>query len=222
VLVDDSFDALPAVVAEGRRVLANVERVASLFLTKTVYATLLALAVGVARLPFPFLPRHLTVVTALTIGTPAFFLALAPSSARAQPGFVRRVLTFAVPAGTIAAGATFLTYALMRSTGVALDQARTLATGVLFAAAFWVLTVVARPLTPARRGLLATMALGFVVVLTVAPLRGFFGLVGVPVFGWATAAVASVVAVAALEIGLRVAARHQPAPHELPKVPTAL
>ncbi len=133
VLVDDSFDALPAVVAEGRRVIANVERVASLFLTKTAYATLLALAVGVARLPFPFLPRHLTVVTALTIGTPAFFLALAPCSARARPGFVRRVLTFAVPAGALAAGATFLTYALMRSAGVALAEARTLATGVLFA-----------------------------------------------------------------------------------------
>ena len=58
VLLDGRFAALPAVVAEGRRVLANIERVAKLFLTKTVYALLLSLAVGLAGLPFPFLPRH--------------------------------------------------------------------------------------------------------------------------------------------------------------------
>ena len=211
LLVDNSFDTLPAVVAEGRRVIANIERVASLFLTKTVYASLLALAVGVARLPFPFLPRHLTVVTALTIGLPAFFLALAPNAARARPGFVRRVLTFAVPAGTLAATATFLTYAAMRAEGVGLAAARTLATVVLFSVAFWVLTVVARPLTAPRRGLLAAMACSFVCVFTVGPIRQFFGLVSAPPFGWATAAVASVVAVAAVELGWHVATgRHLP------------
>ena len=75
----------PSVVAEGRRVIANIERVANLFLTKTVYAMLLALAMGVAGLPFPFLPRHLTLISALTIGIPGFFLALAPNNRRAQP-----------------------------------------------------------------------------------------------------------------------------------------
>ena len=201
VLVDNSFDALPSVVGEGRRLIANVETVANLFLTKTVYATLLALAVGVVRLPFPFLPRHLTVVTALTIGTPAFFLALAPNAARSRPGFVRRVLTFAIPAGTLAAAATFATYALMRGAGVALGQARTLATGVLFTVAFWVLCVVARPLTRARRFLLASMASGFAAVLLVAPLREFFGLVAAPLFAWAAAGAAAVAAVLALEAG---------------------
>jgi cation-transporting ATPase E len=87
VLLDSSFAAFPAVVGEGRRVIANIERVANLFVTKTVYATLLALAVGVAQLPFPFLPRHLTLVSSLTIGVPAFFLALAPNDRRAVPGF---------------------------------------------------------------------------------------------------------------------------------------
>ena len=86
VLLDDSWSALPDVVAEGRRVIANVERVANLFVTKTVYATLLALAVGVAGVPFPFLPRHLTIVSSLTIGIPAFFLALEPNTRRATPG----------------------------------------------------------------------------------------------------------------------------------------
>src|SRR4029453_8340191 len=94
----------------------NVERVANLFLTKTVYATLLALAVGVAQLPFPFLPRHLTIISSLTIGVPAFFLALAPNNRRYQPGFVGRVLRFAVPAGAVAATATFVAYILARDT----------------------------------------------------------------------------------------------------------
>lgn len=205
LLVDNSFDTLPAVVAEGRRVIANIERVAGLFLTKTVYATLLALVVGVARLPFPFLPRHLTIVTAFTIGVPAFFLALAPNASRARPAFVRRVLTFAIPPGTIAALVTFVTFAVARAQGVELAAARTLATVVLFSVAFWVLAVVARPLTRFRGWLLAFMACGFICVVRFAPLSRFFGLVSVPLLGWAGAALASVAAVVAVEAGWRVA-----------------
>jgi magnesium-transporting ATPase (P-type) len=107
VLLDDDFAVLPAVVAEGRRVLGNIERVANLFLTKTFYSVALALALGVAGLPFPFLPRHVTLIGTLTIGIPGFFLALAPNTRRATPGFVPRVLRFAVPAGLLCAAATF-------------------------------------------------------------------------------------------------------------------
>ena len=111
VLMEDNFAVMPPVVAEGRRVIANVERVANLFVTKTVYATLLALAVVAAGLPFPFYPRHLTIVSSLTIGIPAFFLALAPNARRAEPGFLGRVLRFALPAGVVAGVATFTAYA---------------------------------------------------------------------------------------------------------------
>ena len=103
VLLDDSFGAVPDVIAEGRRVIANMERVANLFITKTVYATVLAVAVGLARLPFPFLPRHLTLVSTFTIGIPAFVLALAPNAAVARKHFVARVARFAIPAGICAA-----------------------------------------------------------------------------------------------------------------------
>src|SRR5581483_433438 len=126
VLVDPRFDALPPVVAEGRRVIGNVERVGKLFVTKTVYACLLALAVGVAQLPFPFYPRHLTLVSSLTIGIPGFFLALAPNDARVEHGFAGRVLRAAVPAGVVAAAATFSGYALARDDALtSIDQART-------------------------------------------------------------------------------------------------
>src|SRR5437763_6601701 len=152
VLLDDDFSVVPDVVAEGRRVIANVERVANLFITKTVYAMLLALAVGAAGFPFPFLPRHLTIISSLTIGVPAFFLALAPNAARARPGFVGRVVRFAVPAGTVAAAATFSAYAVARvQPDVDLTQARTTATLVLFSVGTWVLTILARPLTGPRR-----------------------------------------------------------------------
>lgn len=205
VLLDSGFDPLPAVVAEGRRVIANIERVAKLFLTKTVYATLLALSVGVARLPFPFLPRHLTVVTALTIGTPAFFLALAPNLDRARGGFVRRSLRFALPAGTMAAAATFLAYALVRAEHLTLAESRSTATVVLFAVAFWVLSAVARPLDRGRAVLLGLMGCSFLCVLAVEALREFYGLVVPPLVGWVTMWGVASTAVLVLEVGWRAA-----------------
>ena len=86
VLLDNSFATLPGAVAEGRQVINNLERVANLFVTKTVYSMMIAIAVGITVVPFPFLPRHLTLVGALTIGIPSFFLALAPNSSARQVG----------------------------------------------------------------------------------------------------------------------------------------
>ncbi len=132
VLLDSTFDALPPVVAEGRRVLGNIERTSGLYLNKTVYAMLISLATGVLGFVFPFLPRHLTLIGAITIGIPSFFLALAPNAERFRPGFVRRVLRFAIPTGTLAAIATLLAYALAREEpGVTLVQAQTTALMVL-------------------------------------------------------------------------------------------
>jgi cation-transporting ATPase E len=177
VLVDNNFSAMPAVVAEGRRVIANIERVANLFVTKTVYATVLALVVGVARLPFPFLPRHLTLVSALTIGIPGFFLALAPNTNRAQHGFTNRVLRFAVPAGLVAAAATFAAYSLARSEpSTTLQSARTVATLVLSGVALWVLSILARPATRARQWLIAAMVALLVLTLALPWTRNFFAL----------------------------------------------
>jgi cation-transporting ATPase E len=177
VLLDNSFASLPRVVAEGRRVIANVERVANLFVTKTVYATLLAISVGVARLPFPFLPRHLTLVSTLTIGVPGFVLALAPNARRALPGFVLRVLRFALPAGVVAAAATFLAYRLVRDEpGTRLVTARTVATVVLLSVALWVLSILVRMGDGRQRWLVPTMAGGFVVVMAVPSWRLFFAM----------------------------------------------
>ena len=205
VLLDDSFEVVPAVVAEGRRVIANVERVANLFVTKTVYALLLALAVGVARVPFPFLPRHLTVISTLTIGVPGFFLALAPNAVRSRPGFVPRVLRFALPAGVVAATATFGAYVVARNEpGSSIVQARTTATIVLFLVGFWVLGLLARPITAARTTLLTSMAAAFLLVMVLPPARSFFGF-EVPSLLLVLAAVGiAAIADAALELGWRI------------------
>jgi cation-transporting ATPase E len=176
VLLDGSFSTLPSVVGEGRRVIANIERVANLFVVKTVYAFLLAVLVGLFSRPFPFVPRHLTLVGTLTIGAPAFFIALAPSAVRAQPGFVKRVLRFAFPVGALAAVATYGGYELAILENVSLTEARTTATLVLVSIGLFALVINARPLTTPRKVLVGSMAAAFLLVLATGSGREFFEL----------------------------------------------
>jgi magnesium-transporting ATPase (P-type) len=188
VLLDSTFDALPSVVAEGRRVLGNIERTSNLYVTKTVYAMLLALGVGVVGFPFPFWPRHLTLIGALTIGIPSFFLALAPNAERARPGFLKRVLRFTMPAGALAAIATFLAYYLAKKEpGVSLEEARTTATMVLLWIGFLVLSIVAAPFTRPRLLLVWSMPALFVLVMLVPPARHFLALEAPPLIVWLAA-----------------------------------
>jgi len=176
VLVDADFDHLPSVVAEGRRVIANIERVANLFVTKTVYAMLLVMAVALAGESFPFLPRHLTVVGSITIGIPAFFLALEPTARRARRGFLFRVMRFAIPTGTLAAFATFAAYSLALAEAVPLPEARTVATLVLSGMGFFALLIVSRPLTPMRRVLIGGMVLSLLLIIVIPFGREFYAI----------------------------------------------
>lgn len=206
VLLDARFSALPAIVAEGRRVIGNIEQVGKLFVTKTVYACLLAIAVGIARLPFPFFPRHLTLVSSLTIGVPAFFLALAPNTVRVEGRFMLRVLRAAFPLGTVAAAATFAGYALARNEGLDLGRSRTAATLVLFGVGLWVLVIVARPLTTARRALIAVLVLAFSCAVVTPGFRRVFALeLPRPIVFMAIVGVVAA-AGALMELGLRIAA----------------
>ncbi|MEU8700813.1 cation-translocating P-type ATPase [Streptomyces sp. NPDC048680] len=213
VLLNNSFATLPSVVAEGRRVIGNITRVATLFLTKTVYSVLLAVLVVCFQVEYPFLPRHLTLLSTLTIGIPAFFLALAPNKERAHPHFVRRVMRYAIPSGTIAAVATFVTYLLARHhyTGPgSLDAETSAATLTLFLVSMWVLAIIARPYTWWRICLVAAMGLAFLVVLVVPWLQNFFALklVGAQM-PWTAVGVA-VIASAALEFAWRLVSRRFP------------
>jgi cation-transporting ATPase E len=201
VLLDDSFASLPRVVAEGRRVIANVERVANLFVTKSVYAAILAIAVGLSVQPFPFFPRHLTIISSLTIGIPAFFLALAPNDRRAEPGFVARVARFSVPAGAVAAGATFAGFNLVSDAGVSLVEARTSALLVLYLVATWVLVLLARPLNEWKSIMLGALAAGFVLALTTSAGRDFFELRLPPALETMALVGVAAVAIGLMELG---------------------
>lgn len=204
VLLDSAFAVVPQILAEGRRVIANVQRVSRLFVTKTVYATILALVVGISALPYPFYPRHLTLVSSLAIGIPGFFLALAPGAPRARSAFLDSVLRFAVPAGVVAALATLAAYLVARDVWLASGlAARTAATGVLLAVSLAVLALVARPLglvgTLVPLGMAAVAALAWIVPVG----RTLFGLQAPP---WESALACAGIALAAVPmvaIGVR-------------------
>ena len=221
VLLDNDFAVFPSVVSEGRRVIANVERVANLFLTKTFYALFMAMVVGVASLPYPFIPRHFTIISALTIGIPGFFLALAPNDRRARTGFLGRVLRFAVPAGFVAGLATVVAYLVARRHDeLSLAQQRTVAVITLFIVALWVLAILARPLNSWRLGLIVGLGGAFVAVLVFSPLRNYFDL-PVPTDAMTLAAIGiGAIGAALIELGWRLLGWSRP-PDEPPTDPAA-
>ena len=196
VLLKGEFSALPGVVAQGRRVMANTERIASLFLAKTIYASLIAVVVSAMAVAYPFLPRQFTVVSSLTIGIPAFVLALAPSNRRYREGFLGRVLSLCVPAGLMAGAVTLSTYLWLTLTHAPRAQVTTATTLVLITCGLWLLTLTARPLTSWRLGLVVLMGAIAVLGVIAPPVRAFF------LLAWPTPGVWWVIALmACLAIG---------------------
>lgn len=171
VLLDNRFAVMPMIVAEGRRVIGNIERVANLFLTKTIYSVVLALAVGLWGMDYPFEPIHVTITGWFTIGIPAFVLSLAPNWERARDGFVRRVLRLAIPAGITVGLLTFMFWLWVNpgvdASDVARGEASTATLIVLIVSAFWVLVVVARPYTWWKVLLLAVSAGAYLFIFSV-------------------------------------------------------
>ncbi|OZD01011.1 magnesium-transporting ATPase [Rhodococcus sp. 06-235-1A] len=190
VLLDNKFATLPYVVGEGRRVIGNIERVSNLFLTKTVYSVLLAFLIGLSGvlsqifhfepIPYPFLPRHVTIAAWFTIGIPAFVLSLAPNNERARSGFVSRVMRLAVPSGLIVGSCTFVSYLLVyagpNATETQVTQASTTALITLIMIALWVLAVVARPYNWWKIVLLGGSVGGYLLLFAIPFCRTFFKL----------------------------------------------
>ncbi|PHV68541.1 HAD-IC family P-type ATPase [Williamsia muralis] len=224
VLLDNKFATLPYVVGEGRRVIGNIERVSNLFLTKTVYAVLLALMIGIAGvagklfgftpISYPFQPIHVTISAWFTIGVPAFVLSLAPNNERARGGFVGRVLRLAIPSGIVIAVCTFVAYALVYpgGKGVALGskdsiemtpeqtQAATTALITLIAIALWVLAVVARPYNWWKVVLLVGSALAYVLIFSLPFTQELFKLDPTDWSKTGIAVIASAIGIVAVEV----------------------
>lgn len=182
VLVDSKFSHLPDVVARGRQVMANMERVASLFLTKTVYSALISFGVVLSMIPFPYLPRHISYIGALTIGAPAFLLALAPNTRRYIPGFLRRVFAFSVPCGIATALSVLLSaWFVPKLMGWNVDGSaqyqllwRSMCATVLFVMGIYVLARVATPLNSWRGWLVAAFAAAGVIGMCIPFVAHFF------------------------------------------------
>jgi cation-transporting ATPase E len=202
VLVHDDFGVVPGMVAEGRQILRNIQRVAQLFVTKTVFTAVVGLAVAIPSGVFPLLPRQFTVASTVTIGIPAFLLALAPSTGEWRPeGFLRSVARFSIPAG-IAIGIGIIAGYLIARYGfdLGLTRSRTVATGIVVVCGLAV--VVRLENQPGRRrlavaGLCLLMLLLFALALIVPFLRHFYELAtpdGESVAAWAIGTVIGVVA----------------------------
>lgn len=174
VLMDNKFSHLPSVLAEGRRVIANIERVANLFIIKNVYSLVLALSVTIAAQTYPTMPSQMTIIGALSIGVPAFFLALAPNKQVYKPGFLGRVLGFAVPVGFVAALLMMLNYSIMNGDGKPIDVSGTSVSIVMMMISLWTLFLLARPLRGWKIGLIVGCGLAFVAVLIIPAISSRF------------------------------------------------
>lgn len=200
VLLDNRFSVLPVALAEGRRVINSVERAANLFVYGTVYSVLISLVISLIGTDFPFLPRHLTLVRALSVGIPGFFLALAPDPRRARPGFLNRVVRFSVPAGSIAAVAALSVYLAGRAAaGTDLTEARSAATITLLGVGFAILLRLTGSLPRWRWALVGAMAACIAGVLVVPPLSKLFDLEMPPLSTW----IVILLVVAAAAVALR-------------------
>ena len=203
VLLDGRFDRLPGVVAEGRRVIANIERVSKLFLSKTAYSIAIAVSFGLLNLQFPFLPRQLSFTDGLTIGIPSFFLALMANSRRYRPGFLRRSLSFAIPAGLIVTGALLglNLYATSReAAGAGPEPLQSASVLTLSVIGLWILTVVSRPLDAKKLAVVLAMCASLVILLNWPLAQEFFHLAWPPADLLRAALVAAVGGGLALEL----------------------
>jgi cation-transporting P-type ATPase E len=185
VLVTDSFAAVPAAIGEGRQIITNVQRVARLFVTKSVFAAAVILTFGLTTAGFPLLPRHLTLAATVTVGIPAFVIALVPTEERPESGsFLRRVARFSLPAGTIMAAAVLTAYLLERAVRArSITDARTAAVTVFVALGLYLLLVLDAERMQASRtyaigilSLVGVLAAGYLGTLSAEPARDFFAL----------------------------------------------
>ncbi|MCD4549351.1 HAD-IC family P-type ATPase [Schaalia sp. lx-260] len=200
VLLDGRFSQLPEVVARGRRIIANMERVSALFFAKTTYATVLVLLTALLSWRFPFLPRHYTYIGSLTIGIPAFFIALGPNTRRYISGFLSRTLSMALPAGFIMACAAL---GVNWWIGGGSPQAATAATVTMMAGGLWLLSITARPLVLWRVILLVTVAGSAIGGILLPPTRAFFALMWPTPDTWMVILLVSLCECALIEVAYR-------------------
>lgn len=165
VLLESNFDAMPSVVAEGRRVINNIERTASLFLVKNIFSFALALISITAVFAYPVSPSQLSLISTLNIGIPSFFLALEPNSSLVRGSFLSNILYNALPAAMtdvfIVMGAVLFSEAFSIGRG----KISTVITILLLTIGFMMLWRVSTPFNLKRALLFGSLISMFFVVL---------------------------------------------------------
>ena len=202
VLVDSKFSVLPGVLSEGRRIIANMERVSSLFLAKTTYAAVLVIVTALVGWRYPFLPRQFSYIDSLTIGIPAFFLALWPNPRRYVPGFLRRTLSLAMPTGVILATTALVAFGIVDGPPQARES--TAAILSLMLGAIWLLVITSRPLSLWKWVLLASVISATVGGVLLPPVRGFFSMAAPTGYEWLVIACVGACAAVLIEIAQRI------------------
>lgn len=166
VLLDSDFSAMPGIVGEGRRVINNIQRAATLFLVKNIFSLFLSIISLFTEWPYPLLPVHLSVISALTIGIPSFFLAMEPNYDRVKGHFLRGVLRRAFPGGLTNVFAVLVCQAFMAVFGLTIDEIYTVCAGILAIVGMMVLFQVCKPFNGFRALVWNVMLVGLVVVFT--------------------------------------------------------
>lgn len=207
VLLRSDFAAMPAIVGEGRRVINNIQRAASLFLVKNILSLGLALACLLAGFSYPFAPFHLTLISALTIGVPSFFLAMEPNYERVSGRFLPTVLRRALPGGLTNLIAVFLVQLIFMNLSFAPGLISTACAAVLATVGMLVLRQTCKPFGLFRHILWRAMATALVFCFTI--LRGFFDL---SYGGWTEilAVLGAMILAAALYFGVYLGVQHLP------------
>jgi cation-transporting ATPase E len=160
VLLDSDFAAMPKVVAEGRRVINNIQRASALYLVKNILSFFLAVITLFANFPYPFVPIQLTLISALTIGVPSFFLALEPNHDLVRGKFLHNVLRRAFPGGLTAIFVILFAELFVYTFGLTLEELSTICVILMAINGLTVIYYAARPLDLKRVILLVTMSVG--------------------------------------------------------------
>ena len=171
VLVDNDFAAMPAVVAEGRRSINNLQRSAALFLTKTLFSMGLA-AICIVAPPYPFQPITMTLINFYCIGFPSFVLALEPNNARVRGSFLSNVLKRAIPAALGVLATAILCICSAGVFGFGQDLLSTMCLITTCAVGLCLIWRISVPFTPLRRAVFVFVVCGLVAAITLLP--GFF------------------------------------------------
>lgn len=174
VLLNSQFSAMPAIVAEGRRVINNIQRAASLFLVKNIFSFALTLLLLFIDMPYPLLPIQLSLISTFTIGIPSFFLALEPNYARVEGKFMRNVIRRAMPGGLTNLTIVLLAGFFTSTFGLSNEQLNTICVWVMSAVGLVTLYHVSVPFTRLRLAVLAAMTAAMLFCLLVIP--AFFDL----------------------------------------------